>query len=510
MTFEPPPIQFAQARGARLAWQMWGDGPATMVAIPPLAQNIEAAWEWPPIRHMLERFGSFSRYLHFDKRGTGASDRRSRVPGIDERIDDVRAVMDDAGIGTAHLFVQSDGGPTAMLFAATYPNRVDSLILFGTGAAMKPASWTEEDRIAARERRVTTWGTPESHMVDDFAPSLASDQEYRSWHQRYERVAASTDSLRELIDIISEMDVREVLPTLDVPTLVIHRVGDRRIPIALGRELAATIPGARLLELEGDDHFAYVGDLDEWMPEVERFVTGEVRHRPPVGISQEVSVRILTLGGFAVEVDGVAQPIGAWGSRLARQLCKRLVAARGWPLTRDELIDMLWPDESDMGRLSARLSVQLSGVRRVLGRGVVADRQTVRLDLGEVSTDLEDFYKATDDAAVVAAYAGEFLPEDRYEDWTMGPRDEARTRFVAAARRLANREREAGAAVRAATLARRIVEVDRYDDDAHRLVVESLLAAGEPGEARGTHAAWAAALAEIDVSVEPFDRIASS
>jgi pimeloyl-ACP methyl ester carboxylesterase/DNA-binding SARP family transcriptional activator len=503
---DTPPVHFAQARGARLAWQMWGDGPATMVAVPPLAQNIEVAWGWPPLRAMLERFGTFGRYLHFDKRGTGASDRRSRVPGLDERVDDLRAVMDDAGIDHAHLFVQSDGGPTAILFAATYPHRVDSLVLFGTGAVMIPQGWSEEDRIAARERRVTTWGTPQSTMVDDFAPSLAADQQYRSWHQRYERTAASTDSLRELLDVIAEMDVGEVLPSLDVPTLVLHRTGDRRVPVERGRELAATIPEARLLELPGEDHFAYVGDLDEWMPEVERFVTGEVRPRPP-SPAAEPAVRIRTLGGFAVEVDGAEVPIGVWGSRLARQLCKRLVAATGWPVTRDELIDMLWPDETDMRRLSARLSVQLSGVRRVLGGGVVADREAVRLDLDEVSTDLDEFYRATDDAAIVASYTGEFLPEDRYEDWSAGPRDEARTRFVAAARRLAHRERQAGAPLLAARYARRIIEADRYDEATHRLLVESLLAAGEAGEARRAHAAWEAAMAEIGVAVDPLARL---
>jgi pimeloyl-ACP methyl ester carboxylesterase/DNA-binding SARP family transcriptional activator len=508
VTFELPQVHFGQARGARLAWQMWGDGPATIVAVPPLAQNIEVAWEWHQLRAMLERFGTFSRYLHFDKRGTGSSDRRSRVPGIDERVDDLRAVMDDAGVSRAHFFVQSDGGPMAILFAATYPERVEGLILFGTGAAMLPPGVPEETRIRMRERRVSTWGTPQSHMVDDFAPSMAADQEYRTWHQRYERTAASSESLRELLDMIAEMDVREVLPTLDVPTLVIHRTNDLRVPVDLGRELAETIPGARMLELDGDDHFAYVGDLDEWMPEVERFVTGEVRSRPPAPATPP-SVRIVTLGGFGVEVDGQALPTGAWGSRLARQLCKRLVAARGWPVTRDELIDMLWPDESDLRRLSARLSVQLSGVRRVLGRGVVADRETVRLDLDEVSTDLEDFYRATDDATVVAAYTGEFLPEDRYDDWSTAPRDEARTRFVAASRRLAGLELEAGDPLRAATLARGIIDADRYDDEAHRLVVEALLAAGETGQARRAHEAWAEALAEIGVTIDPFDRVAS-
>ena len=163
-----PQIHFALSRGARLAYQIWGEGPA-MVAIPPLAQNIEAAWEWPAIRAMHERFGSFSRHLVFDKRGTGASDRQSQMPGMDERVEDIRAVMDHADIDSAHLFVQSDGGPMALLFAVTYPHRVDSITLMGSAATMRPP-WPEEERITRRERQVAEWGTPESRMVDVFVP----------------------------------------------------------------------------------------------------------------------------------------------------------------------------------------------------------------------------------------------------------------------------------------------------------------------------------------------------
>lgn len=508
MTSDIPPIHFAPAHGARLAYQIWGDGPATIVAVPPMAQNIEVAWESPQIRRMLERFGSFSRYLHFDKRGTGSSDRRSRMAGIDERVDDLRAVMDHAEIDRAHLFAQSDGGPMALLFAATYPERVDSLVLVGSGASLAPP-WPEDERIARRERMVAEWGTPESRVVDAFAPSLAADQEFRTFHQRYERRAATTDSLRELLDLSAEMDVREVLANIDVPTLVIHRTGDRIVPIALGRELAASIPGARLVEYEGDDHFAYAGDVDPWMSEFERFVTGTTTAR---AATRDLSppVRIHTLGRFAVEVDGTEIATAAWGSKRARQLCKRLVAARGWPVTRDELIEILWPGESDMRRLGARLSVQLSAVKKVLGGGIIADRQSVRLDLHQIATDLEDFYRATDDAAIVAAYPGEFLPGDLYDDWTNPPRSEARTRFVAAVRRLAERELGKGNPMGAVEMGKRLVDADRYDETAHRLVVESLLGAALPGEARRAHEAWAEAMAELDIRIPPFERMAGS
>lgn len=465
------------------------------------------AWEWPEIRTMLERFGSFSRFIPFDKRGTGCSDRRSRVNAIDERVDDLRTVMDAAGVDRAHLFAASEGGPMAILFAATYPDRVLSLTLNGSYAGLIPADIPPSEMQAIRDRQaivVRQWGTPDSSIVDRFAPSLAVDPAFRTWHQKYERNAASTESLRELIELSNGMDVHEVLPTLDVPTLVLHRTGDRAVPIEYGRALAESIPGARLVELPGDDHFSYAGDLDPWMDEFERFVTGEVKPRTSMPPATE-RVTILTLGRFDIEVNGAAIPASAWGSRQARQLCKRLVAARGWPVTRDELIDMLWPDEHDMTKLSARLSVQLSGVRRVLGGGVIADRQSVRLDLNEVSTDLEALHRATDDAAIIAAYTGDFLPEDRYEDWATGVRDEARSRFAAAARRLANRSKSRGDHLRAAAVARRLVEIDRYDGESHQLLVRSLLAAHHTSDARRAHEAWAAAMGELDVSVPPFD-----
>lgn len=507
-----PPIHFAPARGARIAYQVFGEGPTTIVSIPPTAQNIEMAWERPEIRRMFDRFASFSRFLHFDKRGTGSSDRRSQVAGIDERVDDLRAVMDHAEIEQAHLFVSSEGGPMAILFAATYPERAESLTLWGSFASIVPADITEEQRAieqARQERFANVWGTADSPVVDGFAPSLAGDQSFRAWHQRYERRSASTDSLSDLLDLASDMDVREVLPTLDLPTLVLHRTGDRIVPIELGRELATNIPGARLVELDGDDHFSYAGDTDSWMTEVERFVTGEVKPRP-APLSAVPAVNIITLGRFAVDVNGDEITNSEWGSRRARQLCKRLVAARGWPVTRDELIDLLWPDEHDRRRLGARLSVQLSAVRRVLHGGVVADRETVRLNLDEVSTDLEAFYGAATETEIVDSYPGEFLPEDIYDDWTGPVRDEVRSTFVTAARHVARDALATGAHQKAISLARRLIDVDTYDEDAHRMLVKSLHDAGEIGEARRAHEAWGKAMAELDIAVTGFDAVVTS
>lgn len=494
-----PQTRFAPARGGRLAYQLFGSGEHTVVAIPPTAQNIEMSWEQPAIRAMLERFGSFCRYLHFDKRGTGCSDRRSEVNDIDERVDDLRAVMDHAGIEHASFFGNSEGGPMTLLFAATYPERVDSLILFGTGGGLLPPGLTEEDFAARREpnrRYAARWGTDASQVAASMAPTLAAaDPSFVAWHQRYERFAASQDSLLELLELGQRMDVRELVPTIDVPALVIHRTDDRVIPVERARELADLLPDARLLELPGEDHFSYSGDVDAWMDEFERFVTGTVRTRPVR--HHRPTVRVVTLGRFAVEVDGEEVPVSAWGSRRARQLCKRLVAARGWPVTRDELFDLLWPDETARDRLGPRLSVQLSTVRRILAGGVIADRETVRLDLDEVTTDLEELYRARDDADIVAAYPGEFLPEDVYEDWTVGTRAEARGRFVLATRREARRALDAGHLDAAVDLAHRLLAADGYDEAAHHLRIGALRRAGAEREAERAHAEYVTAMEEL-------------
>jgi pimeloyl-ACP methyl ester carboxylesterase/DNA-binding SARP family transcriptional activator len=502
------PIRFAPARGARLAYQVVGDGPRTIMSIPPLAQNIEMAAERLEIRRMLKRFGAFSRFIHFDKRGTGCSDRRSRVNGIDERVDDLRAVMDDAGVNQAHLYANSEGGPMAILFAVTFPERVLSLTLHGSGPSLVYPNMSAADREAWLERRdrmLRVWGTNDSPIAEAYAPSLAGDPSFVEWHRRYERNSATVDSLRDLLDLTLDMDVREVLGRVAVPTLVIHRTDDPIIPVTFGRELAEAIPGARLFEQPGADHFSYAGDVDGWMDEMERFIAGSVTSPSVEPISSRV--RVVTLGRFAVVRDGVDVETSEWGSRLARQLCKRLVVARGWPVTRDELMDLLWPGEDDRTRLSARLSVQLSAVRRVLGGGVVASRESVSLDLAEVSTDLEALFEAGDDSSILAAFAGLFLPEDVYEDWTGPMRDAVRSRFVGAARREMQRLTQERAHARVAEIARRVIEVDRYDVDGHSALVASLVAGGDIGQARTAHDAWRAAMADLDMDVTPFEQM---
>jgi len=492
-----PQVHFARAHGANIAYQVFGSGPP-LVAIPPAAQNIELAWEWPAIRSMFERFASFSTYLHFDKRGTGASDRAVPIAEMDQRVDDLRAVMDHAGIERAHLFGTSEGGPMTLVFAATYADRVAGLILEGSGARLGDVDAPiDDERRRAMLRWVEGWGKPGSTTADLFAPSLAHDAAYRTWHERYERHSATSDGLRQLLQLNAFMDARDVLARIEAPALVLHRTDDDVVPVEYAREAAAGLPNARLVERPGRDHYTYATDVEAVLAEIESFVTGRTVARAPLRAKR---VEIDVLGRFRVVVDGDEVPAADWGSRRARQLLKRLVVAQGWPVTREELTDMLWPDETDERVLRPRLSVQLSAVRRVLAGGVIADRSSIRLDIDHVDVDLVRFHRTDDDAGIVEAYSGDVLPDDRYEDWTEGARAEALVRFLAAADRCLSAAGDDHDGI--ARVAVAILAADPYHDGAHRALIRSHDAAGRvtrAAEARGT---YAERLAELGIDAD--------
>jgi pimeloyl-ACP methyl ester carboxylesterase/DNA-binding SARP family transcriptional activator len=498
----PSPIRFARVDGVAIAYQTWGHGPVDVVAVPPLAQNIELAWERPEYQAFFARLGAFARVLHFDKRGTGASDRSARLPTIDQRVEDLVAVMDAAGLARAHLLGLSEGGPVAIALAATYPERVETLALFGSGARTV-GDETEEEREARRagnryfHRR---WGTEDTVTLDVFAPSVADDPSYRAWEPRYERQSATPAALGELLDVAEAIDVRPLLGAISVPTLLLHRRDDRVVPVARARETAALLPGARLVELDGVDHFPHVGDVDGWVDHYERFVVGAVGPRRPARRHRDV--RIATMGGFRVSIDGEPVPASAWGSRQARLVCKRLAVAVDRPVPREELADLLWPDELDPAKRSARLSVVLSNVRRVLGGGLVADRDAVRLDLGAVTVDLAAVHEAMaagDDLALTAAHSGPILPEDAYEDWAIAARERVASAVVSARRRLAT-EAEAGERWDdVVEHARAVLELDGFDERAHELLVLSLVAAGRRGEAQVAAERYRERMAELGV-----------
>ncbi len=273
------PVRYAKSGDVSIAYQCFGDGPTNLVIVPGWVSNIEWQWEDPGYAHFLRRLGAFSRVLTFDKRGTGLSDRlrEDELPGLETRMDDLRAVMDDAGLERATLLGFSEGGSMSVLFAATYPERTTGLLLCGAFARFTrsddyPWAATLEQHRAAMALYREKWGAPIG--LKTFCPSLASDERFRSWWATFLRLGASPAAAIALYRMNVEIDVRQTLSSVSVPTRVLHRSGDLLIPIENGRYLAEHIPGARLVELPGEDHFFWAGDAESVLREIESFLTG--------------------------------------------------------------------------------------------------------------------------------------------------------------------------------------------------------------------------------------------
>jgi pimeloyl-ACP methyl ester carboxylesterase/DNA-binding winged helix-turn-helix (wHTH) protein len=274
----PAETRYAKSGDVHIAYQVVGEDGPDLVFVPGWVSHVEYAWEDPSFSRFLRRLASFCRLILLDRRGTGLSDRVADLPSLEERMDDVRAVMDAAGSKRATLFGVSEGGPMCMMFAATYPQRTTSLIVFGTSAKMirsadypigiPPDAFSEfVDRISAG------WGTGVS--VDVFAPSVADDKAFRRSWARFERFAVSPAGINTLLRILLETDARDILPVVKVPTLVLHRQGDLAMRSDGARYLAEHIAGAKYVELPGEDHFPWVGDVDSLLDQVQEFVTGE-------------------------------------------------------------------------------------------------------------------------------------------------------------------------------------------------------------------------------------------
>jgi pimeloyl-ACP methyl ester carboxylesterase len=275
-----PPTQYAKSGDISIAYQVVGDGPIDLVLVLGFATHIELQWESPVFARFFERLSSFSRLIIFDKRGTGLSDPVAQVPTLEQRTDDVRAVMDAAGSERAALFGISEGGPMSVLFAATHPERVSALVLHGamgrtTEAPDYPwAAPAEALRESAAELIAPYWGQQAEGMVELFSPSLAGDPQATEFTARLERSAASPAMVQQIFEMFLDVDVRAILPTIQVPTLVIHRRGDRVVNRRAGEELAARIPDARYVELPGMDHVPWAGNAEEVLGEAEEFLTG--------------------------------------------------------------------------------------------------------------------------------------------------------------------------------------------------------------------------------------------
>jgi len=273
-----PETRYAKSGDVHIAYQVVGDAGPDFVLVPGWVSHVEYAWEEPSYARFLTRLASFSRLIMLDRRGTGLSDRFADLPSLEQRMDDVRAVMDAAGSERATLFGISEGGPMCVLFAATYPERTSGLVLYGTlvrGIAEGdlPGWRTGDDVARFLDQIEAQWGSGISLRL--FGPSLAHDERMlRSW-ARFERLAVSPGGSRFLLRTIIDTDVRHVLPAIRVPTLIIHRTGDQATPVEGARYMAEHISGAKYVELPGVDHFAWTGDTDAILDRVEEFVTGE-------------------------------------------------------------------------------------------------------------------------------------------------------------------------------------------------------------------------------------------
>jgi len=276
---------YAKSGDLRIAYQVHGDGPIDLLFAPGYLSHLEQNQWWPEYASFFEKMASFSRLIVFDRRGTGLSDRILALGSFEELMDDIGVVLDAVGSERAALFGGAEGGPMCALFAATFPERTSALVL---GASYARRGWAadypwgldEETQQRILDGYEERWGRP-GFGARAIAPTLADDERFQVWYAQAQRFSGTPASAREWFRITMEIDIREVLPAIRVPTLVIHRSGDRVIPVESGRYLAEHIPDAKFIELPGQDHFPFVGDMDALLDEVEEFLTGSRRAREP-------------------------------------------------------------------------------------------------------------------------------------------------------------------------------------------------------------------------------------
>jgi len=279
--------RYVKSGKVNIAYQVVGDGELDLLWVPGWVSSVEASWEVPEYAHFLDRLAAFSRLVLFDKRGTGLSDPVSldRLPTLEERMDDVRAVLDAAGSERAAVFGASEGGNLSLLFAATHPERVRALVLAAVYVKRLwspdyPWAPTPEQRERDTELIEREWGGDMD--IADLAPSALGDPALAQRIRTFFRRSASPGAAAALLRMNAQIDTRSVLPTIRAPTLVLQREGDREVAAEEERWIAAQIPGAKYVELAGDDHLVWVGDSDGLLDEVEEFLTG-VRRGPEPG-----------------------------------------------------------------------------------------------------------------------------------------------------------------------------------------------------------------------------------
>lgn len=269
---------YVKSRDAFIAYQVIGDGPFTLVFVPGFVSNLEFMWEEPSLSRQLNRLSSFCRLICFDKLGTGLSDRNHAVQTLEDRMEDVLAVLDAVGVERTALLGFSEGGPMSILFAATYPQRISALVLYGSFAK---GSYSEDYPWALKPQQFeywlqnipNIWSNPGMDLAY-WAPSMVNDERFRLWWQKFIHLSASPGGAMELIRMYQQIDVRAILSTIQIPTLILHRKNDRATLVDGGRYLAQHIPNAQYVELAGQDHIWWTDKEGDIVTEIEEFLTG--------------------------------------------------------------------------------------------------------------------------------------------------------------------------------------------------------------------------------------------
>lgn len=312
-----PKTRYAKSGDVNIAYQAFGEGPRTLVVAPAWVTHVDLAWEDPAQARFLERLGAFARVILFDKRGTGASDRHTGTPCLQDRMDDIRTVMDANGVERAAIFACCDGGTMASMFAAAHPDRVTHLMLFGLfarklRAADYPWGVTPEERQGYFDLLARNWG--EGLDLFSLAPSRKGDAAFLDWCGKLERIAASPGAAVALARLNTEIDIRELLPAIKAPTLVIRRRHDPEVHPEESAYIARAIPNARLVTLEGADHLHWTGDSSDLIAEVQGFLTGV---RP----QEAVESALLTI--LCTDIVGSTERAAELGDRRWRALIER-------------------------------------------------------------------------------------------------------------------------------------------------------------------------------------------
>jgi predicted ATPase/pimeloyl-ACP methyl ester carboxylesterase/DNA-binding CsgD family transcriptional regulator len=322
----PPPVsaaapletRYARSGDVSIAYQVVGHGPLDVVFVMGWVSHLDWFWQEPRFAHFLRRLAGFSRLILFDKRGTGLSDRAVELPTLEQRMDDVRAVMDAVGSERAALLGISEGGPLCALFAASYPERTRALVMIGSfprrlWATDYPWGSSIEERNRFVEEIERGWGSIAwaARDLERRAPSVARDERFVRWWATYLRMSASPGAAAALVRMNSQIDIRQVLPAIRVPTLVVHRTGDQEPRVEVGRYMAERIPGAKYVEQPGDDHLPFVGDQDTLLDAVEEFLTGA----PTAAVADTVVTTVL-----AMEVVDAAAVVAAVGEHRWREI----------------------------------------------------------------------------------------------------------------------------------------------------------------------------------------------